>query len=738
MTQAPHGPATPAPSTRTRPGPAAGPTYLPAQQSTAPHELGEDQVFDYIGGTAVVRLTEAESIRQQIARALAEQYGIDPRDMAADFPLQVANPEGGRPLRRRAGIAVFEHGRPHEQEYIRRVVVTATRPRKSRTAFKIRLHAQAGEHTSDVAQLMEAAGPACSYGMWTDGADLYFIGRSLCPDSQDVFQPLTNWPRADALTPGSFPAAAPGTMTSPANDSMLQLAVRRCRTFLHANEGHSKDVAYWQLLYVLFAKLHDERQAREGKGPTRFGPDNGRPAMVSPDPVEASNAAARLRDLFEDAKQGPASHGLLGQHDQLVLSDRALAFVIGELAAYDLHGTPPETLLSVYQELFGDPLRGDRGQYFTPPSVVRLLVEITDPSPDETVLDPCCGTGGFLHETLAHLARNQGPQRAYESSRLTGLSLRKYTETRLFGADLDSALTRAAGIGVTMLTGSRANTFHMDSLAFPSGTLPGAGAARSHLERIGPGTVDVLLTNPPFGTDIAVTGPILEPFRTGTSPTSVPSVAFSWGREKDGTLKRGTPASSVAPERLFVQRAIEWVRPGGRIGLVLPNGLLSNPGPDDEALRRYILDECWLMASVELPAETFLVGAGVNVLTSALVLRRKTERERHREQRRGPTDYPVFMAVAERIGYDRRGNPLYVREASGEHAQVEHEERDEISADGVTVPRRTLRHVLVPEDDLASPRGRRRGSDGQGVINAYRAFVDRYADEFPWTTREGA
>ncbi len=83
----------------------------------------------------------------------------------------------------------------------------------------------------------------------------------------------------------------------------------------------------------------------------------------------------------------------------------------------------------------------------------------------------------------------------------------------------------------------------------------------------------------------------------------------------------------MAPEQLFIQRAIEWVKPGGRIGIVLPNGILSNPGPTDEAIRRYILEHCWVLASIELPVETFIVDANVNVLTTLLFLKRKTDQE---------------------------------------------------------------------------------------------------------------
>ncbi|WP_340375850.1 N-6 DNA methylase [Streptomyces sp. SS7] len=692
-----------------------------ASLSTEPatqHELGEDQAFDYIGGTTVVRVTEAENIRQQVARAVSEQYGIDPRDMAADFLLLVTDPSGGRPSRRRVGIAVFEQGRPHEQEFIRRIVVTAARPKKNRAISTSSDQAQ--KHTTEVTALMDAAGPGCRYGMWTDGTDLLFLGRDSSGASQNTVLPLKNWPPVHAHTPGSH-QDDPFAVTAPsANEMMLRLAVRRCRNAI-GDEGQSSDTAYWQLLYVLFAKLHHERLVREGRADA-----------MSP----AGTATSLLRDLFVDAK-GSASRGLFGQHDQLTLGDRALAFVLSELDPFDLHSTPPDTLRSAYQELFGTPLAGDRGQFFTPPSIVRLLVEITDPAFEETVIDPCCGSGGFLHETIAHQGRSLsdpgGPTPDQKAARL-----RQYARTRLFGADLDPVLARAAGVGVALLTGAPATTFHLDSLAYPGGSLPGALQARNHRERIGPGVVDVVLTNPPFGADIAVSGPVLEEFWTASDPTSTPSAAYQWTRQKDGTLKRGAPASSVAPERLFVQKAIEWVRPGGRIGLVLPNGPLSNPGPDDEALRRYILDECWVLASVEIPVEVFLVGAGVNILTTALALRKKTASEKSREKKHGPVDYPVFMAVVEKVGHDRRGNALYERDAAGSLVLTRHEERDEIIACGETISRTTIRHSSVLDDDLAAPRGPHGAGRRQSVITAYREFVDDHSSEFPWMAGEQA
>jgi type I restriction enzyme M protein len=101
------------------------------------------------------------------------------------------------------------------------------------------------------------------------------------------------------------------------------------------------------------------------------------------------------------------------------------------------------------------------------------------------------------------------------------------------------------------------------------------------------------------------------------------------------------------------------------VGIVLPNGILSNPGPVDYAIRRWILDHCWVLASVELPVETFVVEANVNILTSLLFLKRKTDQERRAAGLGQEPDYPVFMAVAEKVGFDRRGNPVLKRHPDG-------------------------------------------------------------------------
>src|SRR4029450_6189929 len=116
------------------------------------------------------------------------------------------------------------------------------------------------------------------------------------------------------------------------------------------------------------------------------------------------------------------------------------------------------------------------------------------------------------------------------------------------------------------------------------------------------------------------------------------------------------------------------------MGIVLPDGLLGNPG--DEPIRRWILKYCWVLASVDLPVETFIFEANVNILTSLLFLKKKTREEQIAENLNGPVDYPVFMAVAEKVGIDRRGNTLYKRSPDGGVILEEQEERGRLRING--------------------------------------------------------
>ncbi|MER6047755.1 N-6 DNA methylase [Streptomyces sp. NPDC001793] len=653
--------------------------------------LKEGEVADYISGKAI-KETPKEKVRQRIARALVHEYGIDPGDMERDFSLTVSEEGAKRKRTKKADIAVFESGMAHTTANLRRVVICKPEPKQTKNVFKLRMPDQARKDLEELQELMGNDGrPLCAHGMWTDGADYFFL-KKVVDDFGVNFEDRSDWEITDG-TDGSRTVASHQRLRL-AEPERLKAAFQRCHNYIHGNEGMPKDAAFWQFLYLLFAKMYDERVSR-GTSHGRFR--TGLKEMFEEDGRAA--IAKRVRSLFEDVKIQYSE--VFKPTDEITLSDQALAFIVSELAHYDLSASDIDAKGIAYQELVGTNLRGDRGQYFTPRVAVDLMVEMLDPKQDETVLDPTCGTGGFLQATLKHLrdgwkkeAGTIGFPDTKEEQVRYGDLLKEYAEKHLFGADFDQFLVRATTMDIMMLAQTTGNVFHMDSLAFPRGHLSDVETAKKRIP-LGE-TVDVLLSNPPFGADIPISDEsVLGDFRQG--------IARSWGRDPvtgEPTASTTTTPRSMAPEQLFIQRAIEWVKPGGRIGIVLPNGILSNPGPTDEAIRRYILEHCWVLASVELPVETFIVDANVNILTTLLFLKRKTEQEVWNWRMKTEKPYPVFMAVAEKVGFDRRGNELYKRTPEGEPVVETSVVVERLNIRGKEVARPLRRSKKVIDNDL--------------------------------------
>lgn len=666
--------------------------------------LGEDEIIDYITDKPV-KLRGNEEVRQRIARALFHEHGISVDDMARDFPIPIEI-EGRRRGVKRADIAIFVPDEPKTLVNLQRVVLCKPEPKLSRTVTKIRTREQAHKDLEELEILLGTpATPNAQYGMWTNGLDFFFLHRENTRFGVNL-EPRADWPIDPASVSGTVASAA---RLRRGEAAMLKTAFRRCHNYVHGNEGLPRDTAFWQFLYLIFAKVHDERISRRQHRAPRFY------ALPSePFTAEGREAIAdRIRGLFDEVKKDCP---LFTERDQISLSPRALGFIVGELASYDLSGTDIDVKGMAYQELVGTNLRGDRGQYFTPKGAAELMVRMLDPQEHETVLDPACGTGGFLRETLRHLlnkwraAEGTGGLPDTEAQLLEHQErLASYAHERLFGADFDPFLVRASKMSVMLATGEAGNVFHMDSLAFPYGHLEDRHEAA---RRIPLGAkVHVLMTNPPFGSDIKIEdADILDRYRDG--------VAQPWTRNREtGQVEAGSGrVSAMSPEQLFIQRAVEWVRPGGRIGIVLPNGILSNPGPSDEGIRRWILDNCWVLASVELPVETFIVEANVNILTSLLLLKKKTDRETLAAELGEQPDYPVFMAVAEKVGVDRRGNPVYKRRPDGEAILTERRHTERIRRNGGEVTRTFSRKEKDIDNDLPE------------IAKAYRRFRDDHPE----------
>jgi len=646
---------------------------MQAEENTIP----TGYTLDYVSGKQI-KETKKELVRQRIVRALIHEYGFSPEDMALDFSI------GGR---KKVDVAIFHHGKERTIENLGRAVLCRQEPNVGKNAVRIRDFEQAAKDLEEIETIMREVN-AVQYGLWTNGLEFFFVEKE-----QKRFEtkcnPIGDWPMAEESL--GTKEVISDAHTRVADNEMLKITFRRCHNYIHGNEGMPKDAAFWQFLYLIFCKMHDEnlrskqRQAwkrRFWAGPKEQFESQGRKAI-----------RARIDELFTEVKK--QYKNIFRGNEEITLSDRALAFIVSELAKYDFTRTDVDAKGVAYQELVGVNLRGDRGQYFTPRGVVKLVIEMLDPKENEVLLDPACGTGGFLVAALAHMLKKFRKEQDTQPENENTIEffnvhdrLKDYASKYVFGADFDPFLIRAAQMNMVLAGDGRGHLYHINSLEFPKGHLADLKIAQNDIPL---GTIDILATNPPFGSDIPITDRnILEQYE----------LAHVWERDDEGGFRNtGRLQGSVSPEILFLERCIKWIKPGtGRMGIVLPDGILGNPAA--EYIRWWVMREAQVLASVDLPVEAFIAEANVNILTSLLFLRRKDEREKHREALGGVEEYQVFMAVVEKVGFDRRGNKLYKRTPDGEEIveRKTHEERFRIK--GEWVKRTLTRREKIEDNDL--------------------------------------
>lgn len=475
----------------------------------------------------------------------------------------------------------------------------------------------------------------------------------------------------------------------PTPPGALKKSLDACLTYLAQHEGLSSDAALWQLLYLLAIKVHEE----QGTGqPRRWLVGSAEVQTAAGRAAIAERMAITLQEL-QRAYPAVIAPGMRWE-----LSDATLAVLAGMLAGHELATTELDPFSVVYQGWAGRVARESRGQFFTPLNAAFLVIGLLDPGEDERVLDCSCGAGSFFQALFAYRRMQLGlPLSAPLRGDAEGSDrppreierLLRYARERVYGAEIDAGLARVARMRLALLGGAPDHIYHMDSLAFPRRLNDPRAAAELPL-----GSLDAVVTNPPWGDSHPVSDPeVLSRYE----------LAHLWQRTPDGGFANtGRLQKRVSPEVLFLERALAWLRPGGRLGMVIGNGLLSNPG--DLYVRAWILRHAYVVASVELPRALFQPQAGVGQLASAFVLRKKTGAQMQADSARIP-EFPVFMGVLEECGWDSRGTTVYRRDPEGE--LVSGPDRQPVVADDLPAALRFYRHFReehrcsFPWDDYA-------------------------------------
>jgi type I restriction enzyme M protein len=604
------------------------------------HEsVPEGKVPDFLTGK-FWKDTAEEYVRQNIEKALVRQYRYIPKDCWPEFRIKVGSST------KRVDIVIFRDGMEHKQENTY-ILVETKQPGANPHAKK-----------DGIAQLQSymAACVNAEYGLWTNGEQRFCFAKRTA-QGKHSFEELTDIPAFGQTEEDAQRPKRKDLM--PATGDNLLFAFRRCHNYIAGTEGMQKPEAFWELLKIIFCKIEDERS-----GVLHF--------YATPtertDAIAAAAAKTRIQKIFTEqvVKKYPTFFGL---NDQTIeLKPNVVAYIVSELQRYSLLLSPVDVKGVAYEEIVGSNLRGDRGEFFTPRNACRMAVTMLDPKPTERLLDPACGTGGFLitamNHALHHIEVNEKANwrdpNAGTAEELQELYRKRteYFREYSFGLDLNPALVRAAKMNMVMNNDGSGGLNQADSLANPHTW------TKEVAEKVPPGSFDVLFTNPPFGANIIIDDEnILRQYDLAAMWDE--QIDSSWkmrlDKDKNAVLQKSQP-----PEILFIERCVQFLKEGtGRMAMVIPNGILNNPALG--YVRQWILRNTQVIAVVDMARELF---QPKNDTQTSMVLMRRLSYDERKQAAQGKLDYPIFMAVAEKIGHDKRKNAVYRRTKTGDDVLV--------------------------------------------------------------------
>lgn len=568
-------------------------------------------VKDYVSGIAVKASPEEIGAVQVFSQRLVEDYGY-PKSCLQTRPqfrvrIRPSDEVKGYPV----DIAVFA-GKTKTEDDLFMVVECKKKNRKDGLGqLKLYLDMSPAE-----------------LGVWFNGDEHVYLQKIHKKSGAREYRELPNIPRHGQRIQdiGLYKRK---DLRAPSN---LKAVFRDLRNHLAGiTTGITRDEALAQeIINLLFCKILDEQETAPEETVTfRAGVDE-----------DAKDVKKRMLGLFEKVKTTVYDDVFL-KTDTITLDPESVRYVVGELQNYCVMEADRDAIGDAFEVFIGPALRGTEGQFFTPRNVVKMTVDILDPKPGEKIIDPACGSGGFLITALAHVwghVQEEAKRKKWTERQRIKREVEVATDC-FRGIDKDSFLAKVCKAYMALIGDGRGGVFCENSLLPPTDWHP---LAQSKVEM---GTFDVVLTNPPFGAKIPIKGgAILSQYDLG----------YKWGRDK--TTKEPARLSQLeekrSPQILFLERCLQLLKPGGRMGIVLPESIIGNPSY--EYLVAFMQKHTVIRGVVTMPEPLFKTSGKGGTHTKVAVL--------FLEKRRGAKSEEIFMSDVKWCGHDSRGNPTLRKE----------------------------------------------------------------------------
>ncbi len=563
--------------------------------------MKEGYLIDYISGTEVKATPEEVEAVQIFSKILVEDYGY-PKELIVTHPqyrvkVRPSDEKKEYPI----DIGVFSSDSKLDDD----IYIVVECKKKNRKDGKSQLE--------DYLRFCKA-----QLGVWFNGEERFFL-KKYEKDGMVYFQEIPNIPKYGQRLEdiGKFKRCD----LKPTHN--LKATFKAIRNHLAANTvGATRDeVLAQQLINIIFCKIYDERFTEPDDIVTfRAGIDEN---------VEV--VKKRLLELFDKVKRKYKE--VMDKEDNINLDANSIVYVVGELQNYCLIEAERDTVADAFEIFIGHALKGGQGQFFTPRNVVKMMVDILDPSDEDNIIDPSCGSGGFLVESLRHVWRKldeEGARYHWNEANLKEEKM-EVALNKICGLDKDYFLSKVAKAYMAILGDGKSGIFCEDSLDNPNNWHD-----RTKI-KISKGKFSILLTNPPFGSKIPV---------RGEEKLKQYDLAYKWSQDKKtGEWVKGKLKEKESPQVLFIERDIQLLADYGKMAIVLPDGVFGND--TFGYIRNWLKNQGRILAIIDIPVETFQPNTSTK--TSILIFQ-KLPKEKI------PKDYEIFMAIAGTCGHDRRGN----------------------------------------------------------------------------------
>jgi len=435
----------------------------------------------------------------------------------------------------------------------------------------------------------------------------------------------------------------------------------KCHNIIRNNDKLSPEAAFDEISKILFIKIRYERSNSDSQ---IFSADRFTALKKS---REDYNKEMNIKDdkpfyqhLFDLTKQEFAHDHLFDDNAKIEIRENSFEQIVKELEIYNLSTTSDDVKGIAFEKFLGKTFRGELGQFFTPRTIVDFMVSVLDPQEGELICDPCCGSGGFLIKAFEYvrekIEKDIEQQKDDIKSQFYGDDYDKMSDKKkqeveaevsqtfsylneelninnekgrlrslsfdcIYGTDANPRMARTAKMNMIMHGDGHGGVHHHDGLLNVNGIFENR--------------FDVILTNPPFGARVEKDLKISEADRF-TDETKIEEYKERYGKEEyeralsqvndnvGKSLLSLYKIDSSLTEVLFIERCLNLLKPGGRMGIVLPEGVLNNTNL--QKARDFVEGKAKILLIVSIPQDVF-IASGATVKPSLLFFKKFTEDE---------------------------------------------------------------------------------------------------------------